>query len=194
MKETFKRIKADMILSAVLCAVMGIVIFVWPDKTIDVLCKILAVGLILIGVVNLISYFTNRSIHPFAGSLGLIVLLVGFWIFMKPESIVSLVPIVIGVLLVIHGVQDIKVAIESKDNGYERWWSMLIVGSVSLIFGVICIVNAFGLVKLALRFVGIALIYDGASDLWVVWKAVRMAKAAKEEADALDIEYKEADD
>lgn len=194
MKETFKRIKADMILSAVLCAVMGIVIFVWPDKTIDVLCKILAVGLILIGVVNLISYFTNRSIHPFAGPLGLIVLLVGFWIFMKPESIVSLVPIVIGVLLVIHGVQDIKVAIESKDNGYERWWSMLIVGSVSLIFGVICIVNAFGLVKLALRFVGIALIYDGASDLWVVWKAVRMAKAAKEEADALDIEYKEADD
>lgn len=194
MKETFKRIKADMILSAVLCAVMGIVIFVWPDKTIDVLCKILAVGLILIGVVNLISYFTNRSIHPFAGPLGLIILLVGFWIFMKPESIVSLVPIVIGVLLVIHGVQDIKVAIESKDNGYERWWSMLIVGSVSLIFGVICIVNAFGLVKLALRFVGIALIYDGASDLWVVWKAVRMAKAAKEEADALDIEYKEADD
>lgn len=194
MKETFKRIKADMILSAVLCAVMGIVIFVWPDKTIDVLCKILAVGLILIGVVNLISYFTNRSIHPFAGPLGLIVLLVGFWIFMKPESIVSLVPIVIGVLLVIHGVQDIKVAIESKDNGYERWWSMLIVGSVSLIFGIICIVNAFGLVKLALRFVGIALIYDGASDLWVVWKAVRMAKAAKEEADALDIEYKEADD
>lgn len=194
MKETFKRIKADMILSAVLCAVMGIVIFVWPDKTIDVLCKILAVGLILIGVVNLISYVTNRSIHPFAGPLGLIVLLVGFWIFMKPESIVSLVPIVIGVLLVIHGVQDIKVAIESKDNGYERWWSMLIVGSVSLIFGIICIVNAFGLVKLALRFVGIALIYDGASDLWVVWKAVRMAKAAKEEADALDIEYKEADD
>lgn len=194
MKETFKRIKADMILSAVLCAVMGIVIFVWPDKTIDVLCKILAVGLILIGVVNLVSYFTNRGIHPFAGPLGLIVLLVGLWIFMKPESIVSLVPIVIGVLLVIHGVQDIKVAIESKDNGYERWWSMLIVGSISLIFGVICIVNAFGLVKLALRFVGIALIYDGASDLWVVWKAVRMAKAAKEEADALDIEYKEVDD
>lgn len=191
MKEVFQRIKASMILSAALCMILGIVIFVWPDETIDIFCRILAAGLIVLGAVNLASYFSNKRMHPFSAILGVIVLLVGFWIFLKPESIVSLVPIVIGVILALHGIQDIKLAFESKENGYDNWWSMLLVGIVSLVFGVICIINAFGVVKLALRFIGIALIYDGISDLWVVSKAVRTAKAAEEEADALDVEYKE---
>ena len=176
MKETLKRIKADIIVSALLCIALGIVLLVWPAETIDVFCKILAVGLIIMGGVDIASYFMNRSIHPFAGALGLIVLLIGIWIFLRPESIVSLIPIVIGVILCVHGIQDLKLAIETKRNGYEKWWSMLIIAAVSLVFGVLCIVNAFGMVKLALQFIGIALIYDGISDLWVANRAVHAAK------------------
>ena len=44
MKETLKRIKADIIVSALLCIALGIVLLVWPAETIDVFCKILAVG------------------------------------------------------------------------------------------------------------------------------------------------------
>lgn len=70
MKETLKRIKADIIVSALLCIALGIVLLVWPAETIDVFCKILAVGLIIMGGVDIASYFMNRSIHPFAGSIG----------------------------------------------------------------------------------------------------------------------------
>ena len=181
MKETLKRIKADIIVSALLCIALGIVLLVWPAETIDVFCKILAVGLIIMGGVDIASYFMNRSIHPFAGALGLIVLLIGIWIFLRPESIVSLIPIVIGV----------KLAVETKRNGYGKWWSMLIIAAVSLVFGVLCIVNAFGMVKLALQFIGIALIYDGISDLWVANRAVHAAKMMKQEAEAVDVDYKE---
>lgn len=194
MKETMKRIKADIILSALICVGLGAVLLIWPAETIDIFCKVLAVGLVIMGVVNLVSYFTNRSVHPFAGALGLIVVLVGIWIFIRPESIVSLVPIVIGVILFVHGIQDLKLAFETKNNGYERWWSMMIIAAISLVFGVLCIVNAFGMVKLALQFIGIALIYDGISDLWVASRAIRAAKAMKQEAEALDVEYKEVDE
>ena len=155
MKETLKRIKADIIVSALLCIALGIVLLVWPAETIDVFCKILAVGLIIMGGVDIASYFMNRSIHPFAGALGL------------------------------------NVLIETKRNGYEKWWSMLIIAAVSLVFGVLCIVNAFGMVKLALQFIGIALIYDGISDLWVANRAVHAAKMMKQEAEAVDVDYKE---
>lgn len=177
-----------------MCIVLGIVLLVWPSETIDVFCRVLAIGLVIMGVVDLGSYFMNRSIHPFAGVLGFIVILVGIWIFIQPESIVSLVPIVIGVILCVHGIQDLKLAIETKGNGYEKWWSMLIIAAISLVFGVLCIVNAFGMVKLALQFIGIALIYDGISDLWVANRAIRAAKAMKQEAEALDVEYKEVKD
>lgn len=194
MKETFKRIKADIILSALMCVALGVVLLIWPAETIDIFCKILAVGLIILGVVDIVSYFTNRSIHPFAGILGLIVTLVGVWIFIRPESIVSLVPIVIGVILCVHGIQDLNLAFETKRNGYGKWWSMLIIAAISLGFGVLCIVKAFGMVTLTLQIIGIALIYDGLSDLWIAVKAIRVAKALKQEAEALDVEYKEVDD
>jgi ABC-type spermidine/putrescine transport system permease subunit II len=121
------------------------------------------------------------------------VLIVGVWIFLKPGSIVSLIPIVIGVILAVHGVQDVKMALESKNGGYDRWWIMLIIAIISIAFGVLCIVNAFGMVKLAMQFVGAALIYDGISDLWVVTKTVRTVKEMEREAKAVDVDYKEID-
>ena len=110
MRETLKKLKADIILSALLCAVLGIVLLLWPEATIDLVCKILAVGLIIMGAVQITSYFTDRSIHPFAGALGLLLVLVGIWIFLRPGSIVSIVPIVIGVILCVHGIQDLKLS------------------------------------------------------------------------------------
>ena len=174
-------------------AVIGVVLLLWPAETIDVFCRILAAGLIVMGGVNIVSYLSNRSMHPFAGAVGLIVVLVGIWIFIRPESIVSLVPIVIGVILCAHGISDLQIALETKANGYERWWSILVVAAVAIGFGILCIVNAFGMVKLALQFIGIALIYDGISALWIVSRAVQSARERKREEDVLDVEYKEVD-
>lgn len=193
MKELLKRIKADVILSAVLCIAIGVALFVWPGEVIGIFCKVLAAGIIIMGIVDMVSYFAAKMLHPFSGILGLLLLLVGIWIFLRPESVVSLIPIVIGVILAVHGLQDLKLAIEAKDHGYERWWSMLIIALISLTFGVLCIINAFGLVKFATKLIGIALVYDGISDLWVVNRTVHAAKAAKAEEEALEAEYKEVE-
>ena len=98
MKETLKRIKADVILSALLCVVLGVVLIIWSDETISAICMLLAFGLIVMGVVNLVGYFTNHRLTSFNGMLGLILVLVGIWLFARPEYIAMIIPIVIGVL------------------------------------------------------------------------------------------------
>ena len=117
MKDFFKRVKMDAILSAILCIVLGVVLIAWPGETINIVCKVLAAGLIILGGVELFSYITNRNGYMFTGILGLIVLIIGVWIFLKPSSIVSLVPIVIGVILAVHGVQDVKRMADMTDGG-----------------------------------------------------------------------------
>lgn len=193
MKDAMKRIKADVFMSALVCVAMGVVLLVWPDRTIDIFCKVLAIGLVLIGVVNLVSYFVNKSLHPFGAVLGTIATLVGVWVFGHPSSIVSLVPIVIGVMLCVHGIQDVKLAFETKTNQYEKWWSVLLLAFVSIILGLLCIINAFGVVTLALQFIGVALIYDGLTDLWIASQAIRAARAMKRQEEALESEYKEVE-
>lgn len=193
MMDIVKKIKLDMFLSALVCVALGVVLLIWPAETIDIFCKVLAAGLMIIGIVNIVSYFMNRNLHPFGAVLGPIVLLVGAWIFISPDSIVSLVPIVIGVMLCVHGIQDTKIAFESKKNGYEKWWSMLLIALISLVFGVLCIVNAFGIVTLALQFIGVALIYDGLTDIWVASCSIRAARAKQKEEEALDVPYHEVE-
>ncbi len=193
MMDMIKRMKADMFVSAALCIVLGVVLLIWPAQTIDLFCRILASGLIVIGIVNLVSYFVNRELHPFGAVLGTIVTLIGIWIFVRPESVVSLVPIVIGVLLCIHAIQDMRLAFETKQNGYERWWSMLVIALISLIFGLLCISNAFGIVTLALQFIGIALIYDGLTDIWIASRAIRAVRDKERQEEMLEAEYREVD-
>ena len=168
MKEALKRIKVDVILSAVLSMALGVVLFVWSDQTINAICMVLACGLVVMGAVNLARFFTDRVMNTFSGILGLVLVLVGVWLFARPSYIAVIVPIVIGVILAVHGMGDIRMAWETKQNGYEKWWSAMLLGIVSLAFGVICIVNAFGVVSLAMKFIGVALVYDGISDLWIV--------------------------
>lgn len=194
MKETLKRVKADVILSAILCFALGVVLIIWSTETINILCRVLAAGLMIIGMVNIISYFRDKRMHMFSGVLGLIVLLIGVWLFFRPDSVVSFIPIVIGVILAVHGAQDIKLAIETKRNGYEKWWSVLLMGVVSLALGVVCIVYAFGVISLALKVIGVALIYDGLSDLWIVSRVSKSAKQKKLEEEALEAEYKEVEE
>ena len=85
MKDFFKRVKMDAILSAILCIVLGVVLIAWPGETINIVCKVLAAGLIILGGVELFSYITNRNGYMFTGILGLIVLIVGVWIFLTEQ-------------------------------------------------------------------------------------------------------------
>ena len=62
-------------MSAVLCIALGVVLIVWPGETIDIVCKVLAAGLIILGGVELFSYITNRNGYMFTGIPGLIVLI-----------------------------------------------------------------------------------------------------------------------
>ncbi len=193
MREIMKKFRADMMLSALFSIVMGVILVAWPETTLDIICKAIAIILIVMGAAELVSYFWNKITYSLSGILGLVVLLIGIWIFVKPQSVLSLIPIVIGVILAVHGVQDLKVAFDTKRNGYAKWWSMLLMAIISLALGIICIVNAFGMVTLTMQIIGIALVYDGISDIWIVYKASKVAKEMKEERDALDVEYKEVD-
>ena len=186
MREIMKKFRADMMLSALFSIVMGVILVAWPETTLDIICKAIAIILIVMGAAELVSYFWNKITYSLSGILGLVVLLIGIWIFVKPQSVLSLIPIVIGVILAVHGVQDLKVAFDTKRNGYTKWWSMLLMAIISLALGIICIVNAFGMVTLTMQIIGIALVYDGISDIWIVYKASKVAKEMKEEHKEVD--------
>lgn len=196
MKELVERLKIDVIVTALVCIGLGVVLILWPVEVTVVVCKVIGAVIAFLGAVRIIGYFLHKEKkHSLHLLLGLVLLLVGIWIFLKPDSIQSILFIGIGAVLFVHGLEDFKYALEAKRNGYESWAILILMSLLSMIFGVLCIVDCFGVISITLSFVGAVLIYDGITDLWIVSRVIRAAKAvgkkieeAQKESEAVETE------
>ena len=74
MKDFLKRVKADFLLSSIMCILLGVVFIIWKESVLDVIGSILAFGLILIGVVYLCSFFLKMVTNGFSVVMGIIVI------------------------------------------------------------------------------------------------------------------------
>lgn len=192
MNDFLKNAKMDVIVSAVLCIVFGVVLILWPDEIVNLACQTVGIILAVLGGVQIASYFVNKkSRNNLYMGLGLVLFLIGLWITMRPGSIQSLIFIIIGTAIFVHGIHDIKLAFECKRSGYTSWWTLLLLGLLSIVLGIVCIINCFGVISVAVTLVGIMLIYDGVSDLWIVSRLKRTVKDIKQEMEAVDTDYEE---
>lgn len=192
MKEMFRRIKIDVIVSALCCIAFGIVLLLWPAQVTNLTCQVIGGVIAFLGLVRVISYLLHsQDKHGINLPLGLVLFFVGAWIFLKPQSIQSLLLIVIGVVLFVHGLEDLKYALETKRGGYSSWWVILIFALLGMGLGLACIVDCFGVISVTMTFVGVILIYDGLTDLWIIFQVAQTAKTVKreiDEAQAVDVE------
>ena len=195
MKEIIERLKIDVIVTAVVCIVLGVVLILWPVEVTTVVCKSIGAVIAFLGAVRIIGYFLHRERKHSLHLLGLVLLLVGIWIFLKPHSIQSILFIGIGAVLFVHGLEDFKYALEAKRNGYASWAILIFMSILGMAFGIICIVDCFGMISITLTFMGMILIYDGITDLWIISRVISAAKAVgrkleevQEEAEAVETE------
>ena len=195
MKKFFERVKMDAIISALLCLAFGVVLILWPVKVTIAACKLIGAVIAVLGVVRVISYFMNtKENHGINLPLGLVLTLVGVFIFLRPASIENLLLIGIGVVLFVHGFEDFKYALETKRGSYDNWWVILLLGLLGMALGILCIIDCFGVITVALTVVGVALIYDGLSDLWIISRVNKTAKSILAQAKAVDSEILEEED
>lgn len=186
-KELFKKLRIAAYVTAVLTIALGAVLIAWPMEVTGLICRILGAILVIMGAVYLFGYFVEgRGILAVTG--GLIFLLLGVWIFITPESIASLVPIVIGVILLVHSLRDFQMASEAKQSGSERWTVLFLLALLNSVFGVVCICDSFGGVTVAVRLLGLALVYDGISNMIIVHHTIQAVRHAAEKILPIDVE------
>ena len=188
MMDKLKSIKIDVTLAAVLSVVL---LVIWPATVITVLARVIAIILMVSGIVSLIPRLMDEVKSYTSIIVSLLITLIGLWMFLSPQAVASIIPIAIGVLLVVHGVQDLSLALEGKKTKAHNWWSIPLMAILNIVLGVLCICNAFGLVKLGMILIGIMLIYDGLSDMFIVHK---VNKASKEFVDSTILHEENLDD
>ena len=118
-----KSLKVNYSLSAVICVILGIVLLVWPGQSTQVVCMVLGIVLGGFGLIQIILYLATKEKTMVSHSmmmLGVVLAVIGGWIVLKPETIIKAVPMIVGILIVIHGFHNAVQAIDLKKMQYDN--------------------------------------------------------------------------
>ncbi len=192
--KVLKKLKTNVVVSALLCIALGVVLFAWPGLSMQIVCTAIGAVLLIGGGVRLAAYFTARdgSVYSQMNLItGIILAVVGVWILLQPGQVLAIIPIIVGIVIALHGINNLQQAVSLCRDQYDKWWVALILGLLTVGLGVLLVCKPFTALDTAVKLIGIFLIYDGLSDIWIVSRLYHTAKAMKEEADALDVEAQE---
>ena len=168
MKSIIQDMKHNYFVNAVIMVLLGLVLVIWPHILGVLLCYLLGGALIVMGVFQLISFLRGERLgfyNKFVMMMGIVLVLLGIWICTQPHIVLSIIPVVVGIIVLIHGLMDIQYTLDIKKAGSTKWWIALIAAILTLVVGLLLVFNPFTAYEITMVLLGIAMLYDGWSDL-----------------------------
>ena len=131
---------------------------------------ILALLAVVVGVVSLVTYFKDKYSVGNGGVIkGIVYFVIAAFLYFGAGFIISIVPFILGLLIVISGIVKLQEALDMMKYRADGSVTVLVIAILSLVFGILILINPFGTAELLFRIIGIALIYNGVSDLLTVF-------------------------
>ncbi len=166
--EFFKKFKNMFILTSLIYIVLGIIMLLKPSEVASVIFYIIGGALILYGLIKGASSFSSKNdsiISRFELVFALIAVAAGFFIILRSDIILSIIPFVMGIVLIVDAIDRVRKAAEMKANNFDKWWVFLILGLVLAALGIILMTIPMSIATTIIRVIGAFMIYDGISDL-----------------------------
>lgn len=170
MRHLWRTLRETAALGALGFALLGLILLLWPGISAVVVCRAVGLALLLYGGIQCIQLLRLSGRTPLGTAalvLNLVITAAGIWVLAEPEAVLSMIPILTGIILLFHGIQDVAGALNLRRDGYPRWWVALVIGIVTALFGVLLFVYPFEAVEVTFRVIGVFLLCDGLSDFWI---------------------------
>ena len=172
------------------CAMMllGLCLVIWPQISATVLCYLFGALILVTGVIRIVCYIRrgiSAFFHYYELPLGLLDILLAVFFFSRSRYVVLALPVVIGIMIMVESIFELQMAIDLKRLGLGRWWSMLALSILSILFSFLLILDPFEGSTTLMIFIGLTLIVDGIQSLCSVIYASRYIKRVK----PIDVDY-----
>lgn len=171
MNSTVKGLKHVIVGISAALLVMGICLILWPGISTVVICRIVAAGLMILGIIKTVLYFyRNRWGIPnyLERSSGILDITISLMLLIHPEDAILILPIVLGILILINSVFVVHIAVQMKSIGLGNWIYLLILGILGIAAGLFLVLNPFTGAKTLTILLGAALVLEGLENLCVV--------------------------
>jgi len=167
----FKQVKWGSVAASAALIIIGVLMIIYPNISVTVVARIIGIGFIAFGLINIIAYFLldiNDILHRNDFVYGLIALILGIAIIVKQNLILDLIPVILGIVIMTSGFAKLQNAIISRRIGYTNSMIYVILAVISIVLGIFVIFFLGGekMANILFIVIGAGLIYCGASDLF----------------------------
>ena len=180
-----KKLKWNLVLMSVLYLGLGIFLVLKPGTALNIVCYALGGVVLACAAVQLIRYFVvERGVFQSQLTLisGIICLALGAFLLLRSDIVVSILPVVFGLFVIFDAIARVQNALDLRRCGYDSWKGFLLLPVLSVVLGVVLIVNPFGAMETLVMAIGINLL----SALYTVLALRRFAKLHPETQSMLE--------
>lgn len=186
MWEKINNFLKGQIVTSIIYIALGACLVFMPVSTVNVICKfVFGILLILVGLYHILIYVAeklNSTIFDlFSGG---VLMVLGIFLFMNPQIVVKLLPILLGTFILVDSIWTLKGSLKLKKRGAGSW-KFLLMGSVIFIgLGISLVVNPFTMVKYTVIFAGWIFLCNGVIDLIYLILLRKGLKEIKQDVEA----------
>lgn len=182
MIENAKRLEKGLMGSSVLTLILGLVLLIAPGASLKFITFIIALGAILMGVIQLVEYIKmpkENRIMSLSLILAIVLLAVGIFLMLNLTALVNFITLMIGIFVAVKSIFKIQFALNLRGIS-DKWKYNLVVGLVGMTLGVLLIFNPFGSAEMFLRIIGLILAVSSVIELIEAAGIMRTLDDAKE--------------
>lgn len=166
------------VMSIVFC-IIGVVFIFLPGPSMLALGRVLGSAMVVFGIVKLIGYFSKdlyRLAFQYDLQFGILMIVLGLAVLFKPESLINLMLIALGVAIVADALFRLRIALDAKRFGITAWWLIVVVAALTALVGVIVAFRPWESSKVLIVLLGAALFAQGLLNLVVAVITVKIIK------------------
>ena len=155
--------KSGSVVGALVMVIAGVLLFVYPASSLTAGVRLLGFAILLYGAIGLVTGLTQKKESRSMPSLIYFALftIAGIILIANPGFIISIFPIIAGVMIAVSGAESLMRALKLKKRGHERGLLMVILAVITIAFGILIFANPFATQALLVRVFACGLIYNG---------------------------------
>ena len=164
-------------------AICGLLLLLFPQMPMQIANYTLSIGLVVIGIIFIIDYFSNTITENMLSlqlGTGLISMVLGLLLLFNPSFLSGLIPTILGFSLIVGACHKVQMAMDLHRISDNHWWFMLIAAVISLVLGMLAMIEPTFITAALFQFIGISLIVEAFIDAGSIFTLNKKMKKYKD--------------
>ena len=192
-----KKMNITSIIFSIVFILIGVFLLARPEDAIHLVSYALGIILVLWGLISIIQFFTDKESQnylDFGFIVGVFVFIFGVIVLVKPNTIASIIPLLLGIWMLINCVTKLSYALTLNKN--KNAAGSIIISILIIILGILLVFNPFAGAKTLVQILGVTIIVYSVLDLaecFAIRSIVKKDKKDSIENKIIEAEYEEKD-